>query len=429
MEVRRPGAKKDEPGAATEEEAKPAEAAPAAAPTPRFMPPPKTPAPAAAPASAPADAKKPAAAPAPAAAASGAASAPKAARKDMMVGQVIHAEGGRVLAELPGGAKDKERFIVFSSTLTRKGYAFVVKAVDNKALYLLLGSGTSLAVGDRLGRESEEDAWRRVQRENTLDSYRDFLTVFPDASVRATAIRDMFRLQMRSTFPATPGSTLEGRIKLAETVGQEVSLARAMIKVDRFVVGMTDDKGSFRIDGLPKLEYPIKVKVMVRDEKFQTAGEIQLDLPANQLADLKVDIPVKLTPTYLVGQVVDGDGRPVREAEIWTSPYTMEVLTDEQGRFRLWRKKKLDASGAPVAGEDEPLMGRDYEIYAYRKGFAAERAFVSAESFKENQVRPVTLVRQNLADEGLPQPGVDLRANLDLMQFVVPTGSGPKLNQ
>jgi hypothetical protein len=47
----------------------------------------------------------------------------------------------------------------------------------------------------------------------------------------------------------------------------------------------------------------------------------------------------------------------------------------------------------------------------------------------ENPVKPIGLVRQNPYEEGFPELNVDLRANLDLMQFVVPAGGGPKINQ
>ena len=104
------------------------------------------------------------------------------------------------------------------------------------------------------------------------------------------------------------------------------------------------------------------------------------------------------------------------------------VLVDENGEFKISRKKKLDASGAPVEG-DEPLMGRDYEIYAYKSGYSAQMRQVSAKSFAENVVDTIGLEKQNTLGGGLPKPEVSLRDNLELMQFVVSAGAGPKINR
>jgi hypothetical protein len=156
--------------------------------------------------------------------------------------------------------------------------------------------------------------------------------------------------------------------------------------------------------------------------------KVLVELPQDKAESLALDIPVKLTPTYISGRIVDEYGNPVRGAMIWTSPYTTEKLTDENGEFKLSRKKKLDASGTPLEG-DEPLMGRDYEVYAYKSGYSAEMRQVSAKSFSENVVDTVGLARQDSLGEGLPKPDVSLRDNLELMQFVVSTGAGPKINR
>ena len=211
-------------------------------------------------------------------------------------------------------------------------------------------------------------------------------------------------------------------------MSQEIPLGRVMIKLDRFVIAMTDDAGKFTIEGLPQLERPVKVKVQVRDEKFKMAEEVILELPAGDPTKLEQDLKVNLTPTILKGLIVDRDGSPIREAEVWTSPYTMEVLTDEKGEFEISRRKRIDASGGILEG-DEPLLGRDYTVYAYRKGFGAARTSLAAKNFRENVASKIKLERQDPFEEGVPEMDIDLRANLDLMQFVVPAGSGPKFNR
>ncbi len=74
-------------------------------------------------------------------------------------------------------------------------------------------------------------------------------------------------------------------------------------------------------------------------------------------------------------------------------------------------------------------MGRDYEVFAYKKGFGAERVEISAKSFEENKVRQIRLAKQDPVLEGLPEPEANLRENLDLMQYVVSAGAGPKINR
>jgi hypothetical protein len=257
---------------------------------------------------------------------------------------------------------------------------------------------------------------------------KQFLEVFPDSSYRPKVAMEIFRQTLRASYQTFPGSTVTGKLALAEKPGQEIMLGRALVKIDRFVVGMTDDNGRFRIDGIPPLDEPVTVTLSVRDEKFQSAGDVQIELPAGKTAELEKDIPVKLTPTYLAGRVVDENGNPVKGAQVWTSPYTMEKLTDENGEYKIWRRKKLDTSGAPVEG-DEPLMGRDYEVYAYRQGFGAERVEIAAQSYVQNDAPPLHLQRQDPLEEGIPGLDVSLRDNIDLMQYVLSAGAGPKINQ
>ena len=38
-------------------------------------------------------------------------------------------------------------------------------------------------------------------------------------------------------------------------------------------------------------------------------------------------------------------------------------------------------------------------------------------------------MRQDPLEEGLPMPDVSLRENLELMQYVVSAGAGPKINR
>ena len=398
-----------------------APAAPAPAPAPS-APAPK---PAATPSSTPAPVQvaKPVASPAKAAAPK-----PKATiSEDSFVGTVMYVRGNQLLVELPEGAARGERYVVYSDRLKRVGRAVVLREVS-EGMFMLSTTAGSGSTGDRLAKETEREAYSRVRRMNKLSAYREFLKAFPNSKYAASAAQRMFRLNIRENYPASPGTTITGKLTLNEKVSQDIPLGRAMIKLDRFVIAMTDDVGNFTIEGLPTLELPVRVKMQVRDEKFKMAEDTYLEIPASEPSKLEQDLKVNLTPTVLTGEIVDKSGEPVREAEVWTSPYTMEVLTDENGKYQISRRKRIDASGGILEG-DEPLLGRDYTVYAYRKGFGAELVTLEAKNFQVNEAKAIKLERQDPFEEGVPELSVDLSANLDLMQFVVPAGSGPKFNR
>ena len=345
------------------------------------------------------------------------------------VGTIIFSGGGQIVAEIPGGARERERFVVFDAGLRRRGKAVAVRQLERGVFLLDPESGVSASMDDKLARESETEAAARVIRENRLDSYREFLAVFPKSKYRPRVGREMFRLAMRAGYPTFPGSVVEGKLVLAEAVGRELSLGQVEIVLDRFVITRTDERGRFRIEGLPKLDEGVALKLRVRDPKFRNAEAVEIDLPGESFGEVAADLPVNVTPTVLAGRVVDERGAPLPGAEVWTSPYSMEVLTDDQGAYGLSRRKKVDAAGA-AAAEDEPLFGADYEVYAYRKGYTVDRVPVSAESYRENEVPVIRLARQETRQEDVPALGLALKSFLELAPATVgtPLGSGPKLN-
>jgi hypothetical protein len=299
-----------------------------------------------------------------------------------------------------------------------------VKSLE-EGIFLLRPIGRFAGLpGNQLARESETEAASRVLRENTLASYHEFLDVSPDSIHRPRISREMFRISMRGDYPTFPGTVIEGKVRLAEEVGRAISLEQVLVVLDRFIIARTDQRGRFRIEGVPKLEEPVQLKLRVKDPKLGMAEDVTIDLPAGSFEESEVALPVTLTPTVLAGRVVDEHGAPLPGVEIWTSPYSMEVLTDEEGVYQLSRRKKLGASGA-----DEPLFGGDYEVYAYRKGYNVERAVVSAESYQENPVVPIRLLRQDPREEDVPELGLDLQAFLKINPAATPEGVGPKINR
>jgi len=358
-----------------------------------------------------------------------AASARTGGEESYFVGAVIFARGAQVVAEVPGGARERERLVVFDAGLRRAGVAVVLNALD-KGVYLLQPQGGfGVSAGDQVARESETEAAARVVREDRVESYVEFLDLFPDSQYRPRVGRELFRLTMKAGYPTFPGSVVEGKVSLAEAVSREVSLSQAMIVLDRFIIARTDEKGRFRIEGIPKLDEAVALRLRVKDAKFQPAREAEVQLPAGSFGEVTADIPVKVTPTVLAGQVSDERGAPLPGAEVWTAPYSMEVLTDDEGRFAVSRRKKLDASGVAAAA-DEPLFGGEFEVYAYRKGYGVDRVALSAESYAENAVPAIRLLRQETRQEEIPALGVTLRSYLALAPtaLAAPQGAGPKLN-
>jgi hypothetical protein len=346
-------------------------------------------------------------------------------REGFFVGDVIFSRGNQMVAEVPRGAREGERFIVYDARLRRRGKATALKALE-EGIYLLRPIGSYRgASGNQLSRESETEAVSRVLRENDLAAYQEFLELFPDSVHRPRVSREMFRVGMRFDYPTFPGTVIEGRVRLAEEVDREISLAQVLVVLDRFIIARTDKRGRFRIEGVPKVEEPVQLKLRVKDPKFHAADEVVLDLPTGEaFEEIEVELPVSVTPTVLAGRVVDERGAPLPGVEVWTSPYSMEVLTDEQGEYQLSRRKKTGAQGA-----DQPLFGGDYEVYAYRKGYNVERAIISAESYQENAVLPIRLLRQDPREEEVPELELDLAAFLKFSPTASTEGAGPKINR
>ncbi len=219
---------------------------------------------------------------------------------------------------------------------------------------------------------------------------------------------------MTGGFPAEGGSVLEGRLRLAESVSREVSLSGVGIVLDRFLLPATDAEGRFRLEGMPILSEPAVLSVKIRDPRFLPASEVEVTVPAGEAAKISVEVPVKVTPTVLVGRVVDEKGNAIPGAEIWTSPYTAEALTGDDGVFRISRRKTA-AEGSQEA-RDEPLFGGEYEVYARRKGYGVERVVASAESFQENRVPELRLATEDPRREPLPDLGADLRASVWILR-------------
>ncbi len=325
-------------------------------------------------------------------------------------GSVIFVRGDQVVAEFDGPVHPGERIVVLDPSLRRKGLAIVSKPLEGGTYLLAPERSTSVSEGDRLRLESEGEAAARVIAENSPEAYREFLDVYPTSPYRPRVGRELFRLAMTGGFPAEGGSVLQGQLRLAESLSREVPLAGVGIVLDRFVLPATDSEGRFRLEGLPALSEPAVLTLKVKDLRFLLASDVEVTIPAGEAAQISVEVPVTVTPTVLVGKVVDAKGNALPGAEIWTSPHTAEALTGDDGVFRISRRKTAGEGSQEV--RDEPLFGGEYEVYARRKGYGVERVVAAAESFRENRVPDLRLPAQDPRREPIPDLGTDLRASL-----------------
>lgn len=355
----------------------------------------------------------------------GGATTPRGEAKEFTVGTVVFAQRGQIVAEIPGGAKERERFLLFDEGFRRTGKLVIVRVLE-KGVYLLEAQGSvSAAPGNRLAREPEEEAAARVLTAGTAEGYREFLDTFPASQYRPRVGRELFRLAVGGGYPTFPGTVIEGTVKLTETLSRELPLSQVLIVLDRYVIARTDERGRFRIEGLPKLDEKVRLKLRIKDPRLEMADTVEVELPGGTLGELTAALPVRVTPTVLAGRVIDERGAPLPRAEVWTSPNTVEALTDDEGRFRISRRKRPEGGGAA----DEPIFGGTYEVYAHRKGYGVERVKVTAESYQEARVPEVQLPRQDPLAEAPPPLDLDLRALLGTVAGAqAPAGAGPKLN-
>jgi hypothetical protein len=76
-------------------------------------------------------------------------------KKPDLVGTVIYVSGARVVAEVKGGVKEKERFRLYDSASRLRGEATALKALDDATFLLEPVGSATIGVGDRLARVSE----------------------------------------------------------------------------------------------------------------------------------------------------------------------------------------------------------------------------------------------------------------------------------
>jgi len=340
------------------------------------------------------------------------AEASAAEEEGALVGTVDFVQGRTLLVEMSASAKPGERFNVFDPFMRRVGKASMLKLVDDNVYLFQVLAGRSFDSGYHLSRETEVEAAKYAIRKDTMDAYKRFLEFFPNTKYRQRMARQMFRLKMSGEYPTYPGNGVEGRIVLAEDAGREVSVSGVSIVIDKFIAARTDSDGRFRIEGIPQLDETVSLNMRVSDPKFIMAEKSSVKLDAGQTIDVNSEIKVKIRPAVLTGRVIDDHGAPMAGVEVWTFPYTREVLTDDDGAYKISRRKKLEAVNPSSA--DEPLFGGEYEIYAHKKGYSVQRAAVSAESFVENEVDEIELFRQDARREDVPVFDADLAAYLEV---------------
>lgn len=329
-----------------------------------------------------------------------------------LIGTVDFVQGRTLLVEMSASAKPGERFNIFDPFMRRVGKASMIKLVDENVYLFQVLAGRNFDSGYHLSRETEVEAAKYAIRKDTMAAYKRFLEFFPNTKYRERMARQMFRLKMSGEYPKYPGNGVEGRIVLAEDAGREISVAGVSIVIDKFIAARTDSDGRFRIEGIPQLDETVSLNMRVSDPKFVMAEKSSVMLEAGQTIDVNSEVKIKIRPAVLTGRVVDDHGAPMVGVEVWTFPYTREVLTDDDGAYKISRRKKLEAVNPSSA--DEPLFGGEYEIYAHKNGYSVQRAVVSAESFVENEVDEIELFRQDSRREDVPAFDVDIATYLEV---------------
>lgn len=219
------------------------------------------------------------------------------------------------------------------------------------------------------------------------------------------------------SLPCTPGSTQEMNLVLSracEVTGTVTNLAdgkpAAGVKANLYIQGdgpylksnpfTTDENGAFKVMVAPGSNVQVQW-----EEAYQEGGYLIDQEWRNQgnwqpyrgviTEDTKLDLNIKLLPVYEVrGRVVDPDGKPVEEAEVWVHSEVPCAKTDAGGAFTLptvpsgrdislfaiSKDKKLAALHALERGAAEAAIAleptRDY------KGMAADAEGVPASNLK-----------------------------------------------
>lgn len=111
-------------------------------------------------------------------------------------------------------------------------------------------------------------------------------------------------------------------------VGASVMIAPIDAEDDGAISAQTGVDGMAAVSGLDTANY----QVVVQAPQFRAALPAQVALTDGRTTSIDVPMDRGLT---LVGQVVDARGAPVPRADVQTTPWTTNTVTDEEGKFEL----------------------------------------------------------------------------------------------
>jgi uncharacterized protein YfaP (DUF2135 family) len=198
-----------------------------------------------------------------------------------------------------------------------------------------------------------------AQRTSTDADGRFVLADVPPAPVQVWAAADGYRriaivadsLQAPLRVPMVGDATLVGAVTRSDT-GEPVPGAAIILHGNLFRTE-TDDKGQFRLDGVPS------GAVQIAASAPGLSAQLARELPANQ----ETAVAIELTGEASVrGRVLSAtDRRPVADASVAVAGTRLQTTTDEQGGFLLQDipaaavKLRIGAKSFMPMSVDEPL--------------------------------------------------------------------------
>jgi thiol-disulfide isomerase/thioredoxin len=155
------------------------------------------------------------------------------------------------------------------------------------------------------------------------------------------------------TLTMTPAGIVSGIVRDAVS-GEPLGGAR-VIAGNRITARMpmtwTDFEGRFKLTGVPPGEVPLTVHLA-----GHAPGLKVVEIKPLEEAQAEIMMPARATAG---GVVVDGNGKPIKEAYVWTTRWRgfetlgLQSLTDEEGRFEI--------ANAPADEFELVIMASGYE--------------------------------------------------------------------
>ena len=151
-------------------------------------------------------------------------------RRESFIGSVSFIQGNKALVECDQTLLPKQRLIVYDERLAKRG---VIKLGVSKTKGIYVGTVTAgvAQTGDRVVKETEEEAFRRTFNSKNAATVNEFLELYPDSPHKQEIGLKLFRIALRAEFPIVGGSRITGRVTMAEKVGQKIEAGSVLCRL------------------------------------------------------------------------------------------------------------------------------------------------------------------------------------------------------